>query len=191
MFKISVSLASISRLLRGCALLVIIFGTIEVTNQQALRTAANDPQVQYAEDIAFALQNGTDPKTIIPDDTSKVDMAGSLTPFIIIYDESGNVLAGNGQLNGGLPTPPKGVLDVARSLGQNRITWQPMPGVRSAIVVKHVSGDHPAFVLAGRSLREVEVRENALFMETMIGLIAALIVWIGWSLFLWRKPRAT
>jgi hypothetical protein len=183
-------LASISRLLRGCALLVIIFATIEVTGQQMLRTGANDPQIQFAEDISVALQNGTEPKLIIPDETAQVDMAGSLTTYVLIYDNDGNVMAGNGRVNGGLPTPPKGVFDVARSLGQNRITWQPMPGVRSAIVIKHVPGDHPGFVLVGRSLREVEIRERALLIQTLLGLGASLIVWIGWSILLWRKPKA-
>ena len=47
---------------------------------------------------------------------------------------------------------------------ENRITWQPMPGVRQAIVVVPVTdgrykGD---FVVAGRNMREVEDREGQL-----------------------------
>jgi hypothetical protein len=51
-------------------------------------------------------------------------------------------------------------LDYVRTHGQDRVTWQPEPGVRIAAVVVRYQGAQPGFVLAGRSLREVEVRED-------------------------------
>ena len=39
--------------------------------------------------------------------------------------------------------------------GEDRLTWQPEPGVRSATVVVHYQGAQAGFVMAGRSLREV------------------------------------
>ncbi len=36
------------------------------------------------------------------------------------------------------------------------------PGVRNAVVVVRYGGEHPGFVLAGRSLREVEQRVSVM-----------------------------
>jgi hypothetical protein len=59
--------------------------------QQDLRLGANDPQLQLAEDTARALDAGTPATTLVA--TSKVDVATSLAPFLVIYDGAGNVLA--------------------------------------------------------------------------------------------------
>jgi len=59
-------------------------------SQQVLRMSANDPQIQMAEDAAQRLNAGEDAERIVPD--HKVDMAASLAPFVIIYDDSGRPL---------------------------------------------------------------------------------------------------
>jgi hypothetical protein len=64
-----------------------------------------------------------------------------------------------------------GVFDYVRQHDQDRITWQPEPGVRIATVVAGYTGSQSGFVLAGRSLREVEKRESQAEME-------AGVVWI-------------
>jgi hypothetical protein len=64
-----------------------------------------------------------------------------------------------------------GVLDYVRKNGQDRVTWQPAPGVRMAtVVVPYKNG----FVMAGRSLTEVEKRESQ--VESLCGL-AMLCIW--------------
>jgi len=55
---------------------------------------------------------------------------------------------------------PAGVLEYTRRRGQDRITWEPERGVRIAAVVVRHEGANAGFVLAGRSLREVEKRET-------------------------------
>jgi hypothetical protein len=60
---------------------------------------------------------------------------------------------------------PAGILDYVRTRGEDRVTWQPEPGVRIAAVVVHFKGTQPGFVLAGRSLREAEVREDNALIE--------------------------
>ena len=60
-----------------------------------------------------------------------------------------------------------------RQKGQDRVTWQPEAGVRMATVV--VSFDH-GFVMAGRSLTEVEKRESQ--VESLSGL-ALLGIWVA------------
>jgi len=71
------------------------------------------------------------------------------------------------------------VFDYVRQHGEDRITWQPEPGVRSATVVTSYGGAHPGFVLAGRSLRLVEERVDQLGLMVGLGwfgiLFAALV----------------
>lgn len=156
--------------------------------QQVLRNGANDPQVQLATDAAARLESGAAAADAVP--ASDVDMAHSLAPFVIAYDDQGKPLASQAKLNGGVPVPPSGVFDFVRSHGEERVSWQPIlgsvRGVRVAAVVERVNGPHPGFVLAGRSLREVEMREKqvwqmaSLTWVAMLGLIVAGTALFGW-----------
>ena len=140
------------------------------TVQQALRQGLNDPQIQMAEDTAYALNNGATADSVITG--TKVEMSRSLAPFIDIYDSSGKAMAGSGLLNGQLPDYPKGALDTAKQKGDNRVTWQPNADVRIAsVVVPYNNG----FVIAGRNMREVEQRESQTEMFAGVTWILALI----------------
>lgn len=134
-------------------------GLVYAAVQQDLRMGANEPQLQLAEDAARALDSGAQPATIVG--STKVDVAASLAPFVVIYDAAGNVLATDGQLDGHDPIPPLGVLDAARADPPNRVTWQPRAGVRIASVTVPW---HGGTVLAGRSLREVERQEDTILL---------------------------
>lgn len=140
--------------------------------QQDLRLGADDPQIQMAEDIAAKLASGQQAQDIVP--TEKVDIAKSLAPYIIIFDTTGKPIASSAVLNSQTPTIPSGVFDSVKQLGEDKITWQPQTGVRSAIVVTQFQGPHPGFVLVGRSLREVENRESGIQQ----------IVFLGWLVLL-------
>lgn len=138
--------------------------------QQDLRLNANDPQIQMAEDAAAQLAAGQSAQTIVP--TNKVDIASSLAPYMIVFDANGKAIASSAILNGQTPTIPTGIFDHVRQGNEDRITWQPQPGVRSAIVVTQFKGASSGFVLVGRSLREVEIREDAMQQIT-------LVIWLG------------
>ena len=110
-------------------------------------------------------------------------MARSPAPFIIAYDDQGKPLASQARLNGGIPVLPAGVFDYVRQHGEERVSWQPIlgttRGVRIAAVVERIGGAHPGFVLAGRSLREVEAREAQVQQMaglTWIGMIALIVI---------------
>jgi hypothetical protein len=60
---------------------------VSVAVQQDLRQSANDPQIQMAEDLAADLSTGTDPHTAAP--VRRVNIAWSLAPFIMVFDEAG------------------------------------------------------------------------------------------------------
>jgi hypothetical protein len=133
-------------------------GLVYLAVQQELRQSANDPQIQIAEDAGRALENGAAADSQVPADPVAVE--SSLAPFVMVFDDSGKVAGSSATLRGETPQLPAGVLDYVRTHGEDRVTWQPESGVRIAAVVVRINGAHPGFVLAGRSLREVEVRED-------------------------------
>lgn len=150
-----------------------ILFTVYVLVQQSYRMGANDPQIQMAEDGAAAYSAGVNYETIPP--TTKVDVATSLAPFVIVFHQN-EPIAANVVLDGKTPVPPIGVFQYATQHEENRFTWQPRANVRIAAVLKKVSGNNAYFVLAGRSLREVEVREDNLGKLALIGFAASLVV---------------
>jgi hypothetical protein len=134
-----------------------------------------------AEDAAAVLARGDRVESVLP--TTQVDLEQSIAPFITVFDDTGTPLASSGLLHGQMPAIPAGVFDYVRQHGEDRITWQPEPGVRQAIVVVSYTGDHSGFVVAGRSLREVERREDQALMEAgaagTVTLFASLVVVAG------------
>jgi hypothetical protein len=148
--------------------------------QQDYRQSLNDPQIQMAEDAAAAINTGADPKTVVP--PTSVDISMSLAPWIAAYGEDGTPIASSGFLFNakGLPTPPAGVFAAAHSfeanqngspLGEDRVTWEPAPGIRQAIVV---ISEKSGYIVAGRGMREVEDREAAL--EQIAGAAALVLL---------------
>lgn len=158
--------------------------------QQDLRQTANDPQIQMAEDTAARLAAGTAVDSLIP--SVRVNIAASLASFLIVYDRNGKVIASSATLDGTTPSLPSGVLSSARTSGEDRITWEPRSGVRIAAVVVPVRSG--GSVLAGRSLREVELRESDLLGATALawvfslGAVAVTVVAIEWLID--RRSRA-
>jgi hypothetical protein len=140
--------------------------------QQAHRSAANDPQNQLAEDGAHSLAGGAAPAEVVGPRT--VDIAASLAPWVMVVDGSNHVVASSARLDGRVPAIPAGVLDVARRRGGNGVTWQPRPGVRSATVEVAVAGGRGMVVVSGRSLREVEVREDRLWVGVCVAWLVAM-----------------
>lgn len=171
------------------AVATISVGLVYVSVQQALRQGANDPQIQVAEDMAAQLASGQNLQTVIPDNAPVVDIASSLSPYVIIFDEQGKIVASLAELRNSTPAVPSGIFDYVKKYGEIRITWQPEKEIRQAIIVRHYQGDgQSGFVLAGRSLREVEKRETlmevmagiAWFISIVLGLIlVGFAVWFG------------
>ena len=137
--------------------------------QQNYRQSANDPQIQLAEDGATAFGNGANPADIVGG-RPPVEAATSLAPFMTVFDADKRVLATSGRFVGETLTPPAGTFDYARAHGQDRFTWQTTGGAREAAVLVYANGQHTGYVLAARSLHEVEAREGALRLMTIITL---------------------
>jgi hypothetical protein len=180
----------IRRALRPCLLMATVWSgavfALLLVEHQAMRLQANDPQVQLAEDAAARLAAGATPAAVLPAG-GDVEIARSLAPFLVVYDAAGAPLAGSGKLHGALPVLPGGVLEHARAQGGHRLSWQPQAGVRQALVVVPVSSG--GFVVAGRSLREVEARKRQ--VQAFLGLLwGAGLAGLGLLALLWPDPRS-
>jgi len=134
--------------------------------QQSYRSSTNDPQLQIARDLSNALSKGKSGKQFLAADT--IDIAQSLALFTALFDAAGKPIQSTGLLDGKLPLPPSGVFEFARANMENVLTWQPRPGVRMAMVFEKIKSPGQGFIAAGRSLKEVEIREDNLVK--MIGL---------------------
>lgn len=170
-YLIPLSLAAVATIL--CAL---VYAAV----QQDLRQTANDPQIQVAEDLASLLASG---RLVNPNITDKVDIAASLKTFVMVYDQNGNLVSGSAFLDDAAPQIPKGIFDSVKANGEDRVTWEPKPGVRAAIVVvPYESSTVSGFVVAGRSLREVEKRENKTMLFSSAAWVAAMlaILFFAW-----------
>lgn len=163
----------LKRFIPFAVIITALCGLVYLTAQQNIRQGANDPQIQLSEDIATNLANGQKPETLLP--ANPVEIGKSLAPFIIVFDDTGKALVTTAQLEGRTPTLPSGVLQYTKEHGQDRLTWEPKKGVRTAIVVTRYTGTHTGFVLVGRSLREVEKREERLSMQVEAAWIVTIV----------------
>lgn len=170
--------------------MTIVFGTIYATGQHILRAGADDAQVELAEETVRQLNLGASPSSVVPSGTT-VELSDSLRQYVIIYDDSGKQIAANAKLSGQTVDVPSGVLEHARDVEEHRVTWQPASGVRSTVVVKHYNNAASSgFVVAGKSLREVEKHEDQLMLLCGIGWVLTVI---PLSVYAWmvNEPRAS
>jgi len=174
---------------RAAVLWVVVAGfatvitfLVFVAFQQHLRSDANHPQVEMVRAAASRLTAGGSPQSVVP--ATPIDIGTSTDTYLIVVDSNGTVLATSAHLGGSLVVPPSGVFGYVRDHGEDVISWQPAPGVRSAIVVDAFQG---GFVVAGRSLRSTEDQEDSLGHWALGVWVAALIATGGLALLVTRQ----
>jgi|GEM_PF-1374672 len=168
-------------------LATIVLGCAYVADQQMLRQGANDPQIQLAEDAAAAMGRGASAPAIVSSG-AQIDVAESNSPFIIVMNAKGTILQSSGVLGTLPPILPRGVINYMQTHAEDRITWAPTQGVRIAAVIVKFSGRASGFVLAGRSLREVEKREDALFWGFFVAWMLSLVAIVAGYIYRARLP---
>jgi sensor histidine kinase regulating citrate/malate metabolism len=161
-------------------IVTIMTGLVYVNVQQTYRSNANDPQIQLANEINANLKAGRSIERLWPD---SIDIQSSLGVFAALYDEHAQPLRSSALLDGKIPQLPPGVFDFAKNQGEDRITWQPRAGVRMAMVVLRGNFSPVAYIAVGRSLKEVEVREQNLMKTTAICWIGMIVLILFSSLF--------
>ena len=177
-------------LIFGLVLISIIFGTFYVSLQQVLRQGANKIPSQVAEQAKIDLSNGKAISDIVPQTKNELIDSFSITPFIIAYDSSNNVIASSITVGGQQPDLPAGVLLAAKEAqpgldNENRVTWQPALGTREAIVVVSTqdgSESKVAHIVAGQSLRETEKQIDYLGKIILAGWLLSSLAWLGYWL---------
>jgi hypothetical protein len=145
---------------------------VYASGQQVYRQSLNDPQIQIVQDMAARIASGASATSTVS--KSSVDIAASLSTFVVVYDGSGKPIVSSGLLDGKIPVPPPGVFAYASSNTDDRLTLEPEPGVRIAAVVKAIP-QGKGFVLAGRNMRVVETRISDLGNMLLLGWIVLMI----------------
>jgi hypothetical protein len=163
--------------------------TASVVNQQILRRNADrqpaflaqlfssPPLDQRSESARVKVVAGilANPKQEI----SSPAWLKSSDPIVLIYDASGQPVAGNAILHGTLPRLPHGIFNTIRDRREFRVTWQPHQNIRVAL-----TGDvlpTGGFVVAGQSLivsesKEIRFHSILLWMWASAMLACCMIV---------------
>lgn len=157
-----------------------VLGIVYWVVQQDMRVGANALQAQIAEDTVTRLNTHKQ----LTFSQESIDIAKSLSPFIITFDLNGNVRSSEAVLDGKTPIVPPGVFAYTKTFGEDRLTWQPKDDVRiAAVIVPYNNG----FVLAGRNLREVEKQEDQLMRQIVLGWTATVGITFVASLILLKR----
>jgi len=142
--------------------------------QNIARSAANDPQIQLAQDGAAELAAGAGAESVA--NGPQVDLATSLAVATTVVGRDGTILGSTGRLDGGTVRPPLGALAAATSQEPHIVTWQPRRGVRLAAVIARYSGaSGSGTVVVARSLRVVEQRDTRLLALVAVGWVGGLV----------------
>jgi hypothetical protein len=165
-----------------------VFGVVTVlaaviVYQFALKQPANHPQAEVAAAAVARLNAGAEPGSVVP--ANKVEI-GSPDLYVMVLDSNRTVLATSAHLNGETVVPPAGVFDYVRDHGDDRLTWQPAPGVRSAIVVEAFRG---GFVVAGRTLSDPENLEGPLVRMAIVAWLGVVVIGAVVLVMAIRKPE--
>jgi hypothetical protein len=151
--------------------------------QFALKEPANHPQIEVAGAAVARLNAGADPASVLP--ANQVEI-GSPDLYVMVLDSNRMVLATSAHLDGETVVPPAGVFEYVSAHGDDRITWQPAPGVRSAIVVEAFRG---GFVVAGRTLSDSENLEGPLVRMAILAWVAVVVIGGIVMVMAIRKPE--
>jgi hypothetical protein len=159
--------------LSALAITTIVMAVIYLGIQQTYRSGANDPQMEMLSTAKEHMQTGRAIELFAHD---TIDLQKSPGVFIETFDAAGKPLQSTGYLDGKLPQIPRGVLDHAKTDGENWISWQPQADVRMALGVAHVNANPVSYIAVGRSLKEVEKRIANMSMIVLIGWLLCIVL---------------
>ena len=147
---------------------------VYVVAQQSLRRTADELPAALAYRTVGRLESGVSPYDA--ESSTPVDMRTSLDPFVLIFNADGQLVSTPATLDGQPPQYPTGVFDTLRTRAEDRVTWQPQPGVRDATVVVAWNG---GFVVGSRSLAATDDTLAHLGVLVVIGWAVTLLVVAG------------
>jgi hypothetical protein len=160
--------------LTAAIIVTLIFGSVYGALQQLGRRSAN--AAPAAAGAAEVQQIGSERFT-----APRLELTPDTGVFVIVYGPDNAPVSGTVTLHGSLPVLPPGVLQSARDLGSDAVTWQPEPGLRMAVVARSAAGK---VVVAGQSLTPYEDRDRIVQLFLAAG-------WLGSIVFLAAGYGAT
>lgn len=160
----------------AAASISVIILLIYATVQQSYRQGLNDPQIQMARDISYQLKQGKPINGYLKNDS--LDIAQSLSPFIVLYNNEGRAIQSNALLHGQMPQIPAGLFEVVRKSGEHGVSWQPEKNIRIALVILKTNTSPNAFIAVGRSMIEVEERISRLITMIFIAWVLCMFILI-------------
>jgi hypothetical protein len=156
-----------------CVLITAAATGSYVIGQQAGRLGADDVPRAMAARAAEQLSQGMSPAQAVG--ASPSNLVTDPTPFVIVYDRAHRVLASGATVAAEPPALPSGVLDAAVAGGEHHVSWQPIAGVREAVVaLSWGDGRSSGVVVAGASLQPTETRSRLLLGGAVIGWLILL-----------------
>lgn len=145
----------------------MLAGLLALTFQHSLRLAANDPQIELAEDISLRLARGADPQTILTQPA--INLRTSVSTYVMVFNRVQEPVVVTALLDNQEVKPPVELFNLTEKNGQTRFTWQPAPGVKSAVVMQYFDDQQTGYLLVGRSLRETDYRITEITQTIMAG----------------------
>ncbi len=155
------------------ALVSVLFISICYSARTVFRQQANDPQIEVTEQVAGIVRQGV-PIDAIVSSAEQIDLNSSKALFVMIFDNERSLAGSSAQLNGEAPSVPSEVFDKTNEMGEYRFDFEPSENLKFAGVMKKI--DDSAYVLAGRSLSEMETRAAALEQPLWIGWIISVLL---------------
>ncbi|HAG27614.1 TPA: hypothetical protein DCG61_02440 [Patescibacteria group bacterium] len=155
------------------ALVSVLFISICYSARTVFRQQANDPQIEVTEQVAGIVRQGV-PIDAIVSSAEQIDLNSSKALFVMIFDNERSLAGSSAQLNGEAPSVPSEVFDKTNEMGEYRFDFEPSESLKFAGVMKKI--DDSAYVLAGRSLSEMETRAAALEQPLWIGWIISVLL---------------
>ena len=157
----------------GAVLITLAAGAAWLGYGVSLRSGGDQQPLRLATRAASQLEAGSPPASILP---PAITMATSPAPFVMVFDRRHHVRASSGRLNGRIPVLPGGVLAWAAHHGEDRITWEPQPGLREAAIIEPYGQPRLGYVLAAHSLQTTSARQRTLTWSIGCCWLAALTV---------------
>lgn len=154
--------------LAAAIIITLIFGGFYVTLQQFGRHSANTAPAAAA---AAQVQSGAVPAT-----GPRLELTADSGVFVMVFGADNKPASSTVMLHGQLPVIPAGVLETAKALGSDDVTWQPEPGLRMAVVARQSAG---GVVVAGQSLTPFEDNDRMSQLFLAAGWLGSVVVLTG------------
>lgn len=167
--------------------ITLVIGVVYGVTQQSLRQSANNNPAMLANDAVEAIKRGNVASSIVP--SRIIHLESDQSAFVSIYDKDFKLVATSARLVNDDINPPQGVLEHAKSKGENKVTWQPKDKLRFATVTRYTDSPKPYYVFVGQSLVSTEDAISSITTLCLLGWFVTMLGSLG-ALYLSQRLNA-